>query len=231
MADYSVLKQQTWEANRELPRRNLVMYTFGNASAIDREQGVVAIKPSGVPYEQLRADDIVILDLEGRVIEGRLRPSSDTKTHLVLYRNFPDIGGVVHTHATYSVAWAQAGQPVPIFGTTHADHLPVDIPCTAVLDNEQIKGDYEEETGNQILTAFQGLSYKEIEMVLVACHGPFTWGKTAEKAVYNSVVLEELAKMALLTLVINPGSPRLIQTLIDKHYLRKHGKNASYGQS
>ena len=230
MSDYQELKQKVWAANMELPQRGLVIYTFGNVSAIDRELGVIAIKPSGVPYSDLKADDIVVLDLDGNTVEGELRPSSDTKTHLVLYRHFPEIGGVVHTHATYSVAWSQARVSLPIYGTTHADHLPVDVPCTLPLSRKQIKGDYEEETGNQILQAFKKLSYREIEMVLVAGHGPFTWGKTAAKAVYNSVVLEELAKMALLTRMINPQAPKLGLDIINKHYQRKHGKNAYYGQ-
>jgi L-ribulose-5-phosphate 4-epimerase len=214
----------------ELPRRNLVVYTFGNVSALDREKGVFAIKPSGVPYEDLKPEDMVVLDLNNQVVEGKLRYSSDTKTHSVLYRNFPEIGGVVHTHSTYSVAWAQAVKSIPIFGTTHADHVAGDIPCTKVMSDEKIKGDYEEETGMQILETFKNISHNEVEMVLVACHGPFTWGKTPEKAVYNSVVLEELAKMALFTLEINPAAARLKKSLINKHYQRKHGQNAYYGQ-
>jgi L-ribulose-5-phosphate 4-epimerase len=214
----------------ELPRRNLVVYTFGNVSALDRQRGVFAIKPSGVPYEELKPDQMVVVDLGCKVVEGNLRFSSDTKTHAVLYRNFPNINGVVHTHSPYCVAWAQAMKTVPIFGTTHADHLPVAIPCTAVMDDDKIKGDYEEETGNMILETFKNLSYKEVEMVLVACHGPFTWGKTPEKAVYNSAVAEELAKMALWTITIDPKTPQLRQAIINKHYERKHGKNAYYGQ-
>ena len=230
MNPYKELKEVVWQCNLELPRRNVVIYTFGNVSAIDRDKDVFAIKPSGVPYDELTPDDIVVVDLQGNIVDGKLQPSSDTKTHAVLYDNFPKIGGVVHTHSTYAVAWAQAMQPIPIMGTTHADHLAGDIPCTEVMSDETIKGDYEEETGHQILHAFQDLSYEEIEMVLVACHGPFTWGKTPEKAVYNSVVLEELAKMAFLTLQINSQTPQLKSTLIDKHYQRKHGKNAYYGQ-
>lgn len=214
----------------ELPKKKLVVYTFGNVSAIDREKGVFAIKPSGVPYDELKPEDMVVVDFENRVIEGKLRYSSDTKTHTILYKNFPEIGGIVHTHSTYSVAWAQAVKPIPIFGTTHADHMPVDIPCTKIMSDKMIQGDYEVETGNQIIELFKNYSYTEVEMVLVACHGPFTWGKTPEKAVYNSVVLEELAKMALFTLQINPNSVRLKKSLIDKHYKRKHGKNAYYGQ-
>lgn len=230
MGSYKELKERAWECNMELPRKNLVIYTFGNASALDREKGVFAIKPSGVAYEELKPEDMVVLDLNNNVVEGKLRYSSDTKTHSLLYRNFPEIGGVVHTHSTYSVAWAQAVKPIPIFGTTHADYVAGDIPCTKVMSDEMIKGDYEEETGMQILEIFKNISYTEVEMVLVACHGPFTWGKTPEKAVYNSVVLEELAKMALFTLKINPGAKKLKKTLIDKHYQRKHGQNAYYGQ-
>jgi L-ribulose-5-phosphate 4-epimerase len=214
----------------ELPKRDLVIYTFGNVSVIDREKNVFAIKPSGVDYEKLKPEDIVICDLNNNVIEGNLRPSSDTKTHSILYRSFSDIGGIVHTHSTYACAWAQAIRSIPIFGTTHADHLACDIPCTKVMTDEMIKGDYEEETGKQILETFENISYKEVEMVLVACHGPFTWGKTPEKAVYNSVVLEELAKMALFTLQINKNTPLLKKSLIEKHYFRKHGKNSYYGQ-
>ena len=230
MSNYKELKQQCYTCNMELPKRNLVIYTFGNVSVIDREKNVFAIKPSGVDYEKLKPEDIVICDLDNNVIEGDLRPSSDTKTHSILYRSFSDIGGVVHTHSTYACAWAQAIRSIPIFGTTHADHLACDIPCTKVMNDEMIKGDYEEETGKQILETFENISYKEVEMVLVACHGPFTWGKTPEKAVYNSVVLEELAKMALLTLQINKNTPLLKKSLIEKHYFRKHGKNSYYGQ-
>lgn len=231
MSIYRDLKQQAYEANMQLPARGLVLYTFGNVSAIDREQGVIAIKPSGMVYEELRAEDIVIVDLEGRVVEGRLRPSSDTPTHVLLYNCFPKIGGIAHTHSTYAVAWAQARRPIPIFGTTHADHLTTDVPCTEVMPDEMIAGDYEVETGKQILQTFSDLLYEEVEMVLVACHGPFTWGKTPEKAVYNSVILEELAKMALLTEQLNSGTPPLKQRLIDKHYQRKHGAHAYYGQA
>jgi len=224
------LKEIAWRCNLEIPKRGLAIYTFGNVSAMDREHGVFAIKPSGVPYEELRVEDMVVVDLDNRVVEGRLRPSSDTKTHAVLYRSFPDIGGVAHTHSTFAVAWAQAMTPVPIMGTTHADHLQADIPCTGVMSDRLIKGDYEEATGQQIIETFEKLSYKEVEMVLVACHGPFTWGASPEKAVYNSVVLEELCRMALLTLEIDPNTPRLPQALIDKHYQRKHGDQAYYGQ-
>jgi len=232
MSAYQSLKEEVYEANMELPKRGLVLYTFGNVSGIDRKAGVVAIKPSGVPYEQLQPQDIVIVDLENRVVEGKMRPSSDTLTHTLLYRRFPNIGGVCHTHSTYAVAWAQAKLPIPNLGTTHADHLVAAVPCTDEMTDEMIKGNYELETGHQILNAFRdgNLSYEEVEMVLVACHGPFTWGKNAAKAVYNSAVLEELARMAQLTLSINPNASTIRQALIDKHYFRKHGTNAYYGQ-
>ena len=230
--DFKDLKEQVYEANMEIPKQRLAIYTFGNVSAIDREKGMIGIKPSGVPYSDLTVNDIVILDLEGRVVDGKMRPSSDTKTHILLYQNFETIGGICHTHSTYAVAWAQAVRPIPNFGTTHADHLTPSVPVTDVMTDAMILGDYELETGNQILDIFkqQNLSPEEVEMVLVACHGPFTWGKTAAKAVYNATVLEELAKMALLTLQINPSVSPIKQTLIDKHYFRKHGKDAYYGQ-
>ncbi len=230
MSAYEELKKIAWEANMALSRSGLIIETFGNVSAIDRERRVFAIKPSGVPYEKLTPDAMVVVDCENTVVEGDFRPSSDTKTHAVLYRMFPEIGGVCHTHSRYAVAWAQAVRPIPIFGTTHADHLTTDVPCTAVMSDEMIRGDYEEETGNQIIEAFRELSPAEVEMVLVACHGPFTWGATAEKALYNSIVLEELAHMAYLTEQINPDQPRLKDSLIAKHYERKHGKDAYYGQ-
>jgi L-ribulose-5-phosphate 4-epimerase len=208
----------------------LVIRAFGNVSGIDRQQGMVAIKPSGVLYTDLKVNDIVVVDLENKIVEGKLRPSSDTKTHTHLYRSFPDIGGVVHTHSTYAVAWAQAMKPIPIMGTTHADLLATDVPCTEVMNARMIAGDYEEETGTQIVNAFKKRSYKEIPMILVACHGPFTWGETPEKALYHSQMLEEIARMALLTLQVNPKTPRLKKKLIDKHFLRKHGPDAYYGQ-
>jgi len=230
MSKYDEIRQRVFESNIELTRQRLVIYTFGNVSAVDRNEGIIAIKPSGVAYNVLQPEDIVIVDLEGKVVEGSLNPSSDTKTHLVLYNHFPEIDGVAHTHSTYAVAWAQAGRPIPILGTTHVDHLHIDIPCTEFMSEKMIQGDYEVETGNQILKTFKEISYQEVEMVLVAGHGPFTWGKTPEKAVYNSVVLEVLAKMALLTLQINPQVSRLNEALIQKHYQRKHGADAYYGQ-
>ena len=227
---YKELKETAWECNRELFRQRLAISTFGNASAIDRGKGVFAIKPSGVPYDRLRPEEMVVVDLENRVVEGNLRFSSDTRTHAVLYRRFPEIGGVAHTHSPYAAAWAQAMKPIPILGTMHADHLPTDVPCTMAMSDERIKGNYEEETGNLIVEAFRDLSYQAVPMVLVAGHGPFTWGETAEAAVFHSVVLEELAKIALFTLQVKPDAVRLNQALIDRHFLRKHGDGATYGQ-
>lgn len=229
---YTKLKQECYDANIQLNELNLVVYTFGNVSAVDRENKVFAIKPSGVAYEELRPEDIVIVDFDNKIIEGTMRPSSDTKTHAYLYKNWPTIGGIAHTHATYSVAWSQAQKDIPIFGTTHADHLTKDIPCAAPMDDSLIEGNYEHNTGIQILDCFQEkkLSYEEVEMVLVGNHGPFAWGKTAAKAVYNSKVLEVIAEMAHLTLQINPNAPRLKDSLIKKHYERKHGKDSYYGQ-
>lgn len=230
MSKYDQIKQRVYQCNLDLPKYGVVIFSFGNVSAIDRKEGVVAIKPSGIAYDTLRPDDIVVLDLDGKVIEGTLRSSSDTNTHLVLYRYFDSIGGVAHTHSTYAVSWAQAARPIPILGTTHADHLHTDIPCTDFMDDSVIENNYELETGHQILTAMEKMSPEQVEMILVAGHGPFTWGKSPEQAVYNSVILEKLAEMALLTRTINPGVPRLKETLIQKHYQRKHGPNAYYGQ-
>jgi L-ribulose-5-phosphate 4-epimerase len=229
---YKTLKEECYEANMQLPQLGLVLFTFGNVSAVDRDRAVFAIKPSGVAYEKLRPSDIVICDYEAKVVEGTMRPSSDTKTHAFLYKVWETIGGIAHTHSTHAVAWAQAGQDIPVFGTTHADHTHRDIPCAPALTDEMIRGDYEHQTGHQIINAFtdKGLSYAETEMVLLQNHGPFTWGKSADKAVYNSAVLEELARMAYLTLQINPGTLRMKETLRQKHYERKHGKDAYYGQ-
>ncbi len=232
MSSFQLLKEICYEANMKLPELDLIIYTFGNVSVIDRDQGVFAIKPSGVAYDALKVEDIVIIDLELKQIEGVMRPSSDTKTHAFLYQSWDKVGSICHTHSTYAVAWAQALLDIPIFGTTHADHLTCDIPCTLPMKEEMIKGDYELMTGHQIVDHFaeQGLSYEEVEMVLIGSHGPFTWGEDAIKAVYNSKVLEELAKMAYLTLQINPQANKLKQALIDKHFQRKHGENAYYGQ-
>ncbi len=230
MSSIRGLKQRVWKLNKDLPDMGLVVQSFGNVSGIDREQNLVAIKPSGVSYHDLKVDDIVVVNLDNKVIEGRLRPSSDTKTHTYLYRSFPEIGGIVHTHSTYAVAWAQALKPIPVLGTTHADFLPTEIPCTELMSDEMIQGDYEEETGKQIVDAFRNRSARDIQMVLVGGHGPFTWGETPEKALHHSQILEELAKMAFMTLQINPDIAQLKQKLIDKHYQRKHGPNAYYGQ-
>ncbi|AEM69648.1 L-ribulose-5-phosphate 4-epimerase [Allomuricauda ruestringensis DSM 13258] len=229
---YKSLKEECYEANMELNALGLVIYTFGNVSAVDRDNAVFAIKPSGVPYETLKPADIVIMDYDNNVVEGSLRPSSDTKTHSHLYKNWENIGGVAHTHAIYSVSWAQAQKDIPIFGTTHADHLTQDIPCAPPMADELIEGNYEHNTGIQILDCFKerNLNYNEVEMILIGNHGPFAWGKNAAKAVYNTKVLETVAQMAYLTLQINPQAPRLKDSLIKKHYERKHGKNAYYGQ-
>jgi L-ribulose-5-phosphate 4-epimerase len=228
---YTELKREAYEANLEIPKQGLAIYTFGNVSAFDAAAGVFAIKPSGVPYESLLPESMVIVDLDGRVVEGAGRPSSDTKTHAVLYRAFGDIGGICHSHSMYAVAWAQACREIPVFGTTHADHLTAAIPVTEPMSDAAIERDYEVETGVQIVERLRGLDHHEIEMIVVACHGPFTWGKTAQKAVYNSRVLEEIAQMAYLTQSINPAAPPIKDTLIAKHYLRKHGTGAYYGQS
>lgn len=232
MSIYKDLKLECYQANMQLNVLGLVVYTFGNVSAVDRGKKVFAIKPSGVPYEDLKPEDMVILDFDNNIIEGTLRPSSDTKTHAYLYKNWVDIGGIAHTHAMYSVAWAQSQLDIPIFGTTHADHLTTDIPCAPPMSDDLIKGNYEHNTGIQILDCFKNknLSHQEVEMVLIGNHGPFTWGKDAAKAVYNSKVLETVSQMAYLTLQINPNAPRLKETLIKKHYERKHGKNSYYGQ-
>jgi len=227
---YEELKEQAFQANLEIPRRGLAIYTFGNVSAFDAQKGVFAIKPSGVSYEGMKASDMVVVDLDSRVVEGTLRPSSDTKTHAALYRAFRGIGGIVHTHSTYATAWAQARTPIPIYGTTHADHLAEDVPCTELMSAEAVERDYEAETGTQIIDCFRGRDPQQTPMVLVAGHGPFAWGKTAEKAVYHAVVLEELAKIASITRTVDPRTERLPDYLVNKHFQRKHGKSAYYGQ-
>jgi L-ribulose-5-phosphate 4-epimerase len=229
-SSYGELKEQAWQANMEIPRRGLAIYTFGNVSAFDAERGVFAIKPSGVAYESLTATDMVVVDLDARLVEGTLRPSSDTKTHAVLYRAFRGIGGIVHTHSTYATAWAQACMPIPIYGTTHADHLAEDVPCTKLMTAEAVRGDYEAETGTQIIDCFRSRDPRKTPMVLVAGHAPFTWGKTADKAVYHAVVLEELAKMAFITRALDPYAEGLPDYVARKHFERKHGKGAYYGQ-
>jgi len=233
MSTYQHIKEEAYAANMQLPKLGLVLFTFGNVSAVDRSAGVFAIKPSGVPYEDLTPDSMVIVDFDGNTVEGKLRPSSDTKTHAVLYKHWDTIGGIVHTHSTYGTAWAQSQRDIPIFGTTHADHLTTDIPCAPPMDDAMIKGNYEYETGFQIMNHFAkfNLDYKEVEMILVGNHAPFTWGKTANKAVYNSAVLETVAQMAYLTQQINPQAPKLKDTLINKHFQRKHGPDSYYGQS
>jgi len=232
MNQFEKIKQEAYYANMQLPKLGLVLFTFGNVSVADRELNVFAIKPSGIPYDELSPEKMVIVDFNGEIIAGNLRPSSDTKTHAVLYKHWEDIKSIVHTHSTYATAWAQSQRPIPIYGTTHADHLTIDIPCAAPMTDEMIEGDYEYETGLQIMQHFKeiGLSYKEVEMMLVGNHAPFTWGITASKAVYNAAVLEELARMAYLTEQINLNAPRLKESLIKKHFERKHGPAAYYGQ-
>lgn len=232
MDPYQSLREEAWEANLQLPKLGLVLFTFGNVSAADRNRGVFAIKPSGVPYEKLRPEMMVVVDFEGKTVDGKHRPSSDTLTHAVLYQHWTELGGIVHTHSTYATAWAQAQRDIPIYGTTHADHLTHDVPCARPMADEKIAGDYEFETGHQILDCFRerGITPSEVEMVLVGNHAPFTWGKNAEKAVYNSAVLEEVARMAFLSEQINPQLPRLKPALIRKHFERKHGPHAYYGQ-
>ncbi len=226
------LKKQVYEANMELPRRGLVTYTWGNVSGIDRERGLIVIKPSGVEYDELRPEDLVVLDLEGNRVEGELNPSSDTKTHLELYRAFPQLGGIVHTHSAHAVAWAQAGEDIPCFGTTHADYFYGPIPCARALTPREVEEDYEGNTGRVIVETFRerGLNPVYVPAVVCRSHGPFTWGKDAAQAVYHAVVLEEVAKMALFTRQVNPAAAPAPQHVLDKHFLRKHGPNAYYGQ-
>lgn len=224
------LKQAVLEANLELPKRGLVTYTWGNVSGIDRDKNLVVIKPSGIPYEQLKLEHLVVLNLEGVKVEGSLNPSSDTETHLVIYRNNPGIGGVVHTHSRWATIWAQAGMGIPAMGTTHADYFYGEIPCTRKLTEEEITGEYEKQTGNVILETFEGRNIIYVPGVLVNNHGPFSWGKDALEAVHNAVVLEEVAMMAYHTLSLNPDLSKIDDTLLDRHFLRKHGDNAYYGQ-
>jgi L-ribulose-5-phosphate 4-epimerase len=230
---YEHIQHVAYQANIQLPKLGLVLFTFGNVSVADRNLGVFAIKPSGVPYDELTPEKMVIVDFDGKTISGNLRPSSDTLTHAVLYKHWEHIGAIVHTHSTYATAWAQAQRDIPIYGTTHADHNTIDIPCASPMHDEAIQGNYEYETGLQIINTLQdrGLHYEDIEMILVSNHASFTWGKTPEKAVYNSAVLENIAKMAYLTESINANAPRLKDALIKKHYERKHGSESYYGQS
>ncbi|MDR1058213.1 MAG: L-ribulose-5-phosphate 4-epimerase AraD [Treponema sp.] len=236
MGLYQTLKDEAYEANMEIPRRNLAIYTWGNVSAFDPGKGVFAIKPSGVPYDRLKAESMVVLDLEGRKIEGGLNPSSDTETHRVLYREFAgsgaDIRGITHTHSAYAVAFAQARRPVPVYGTTHADHGAEEIPCTPMMGEEAVRNNYELETGNLIVDTFRGQNKNPLHMpmILVAGHGPFAWGKSAAQSVYHAAVLEEVCRMAHLTLALDPGAEPLPEHIIRKHWERKHGPGAYYGQ-
>ena len=226
------LKQKVYEANMELPRRGLITYTWGNVSGIDREKGLFVIKPSGVDYDVLKPSDMVVMDLEGNKVEGEMNPSSDTATHVELYNGFKEIGGIVHTHSPHATAWAQAGRALPCYGTTHADYFYGEIPCARNLTAEEIDEDYEKNTGKVIIETFQnrGIDPVHVPGVLCASHGPFTWGKDAAQAVYHAVVLEEVAKMAILTLTIDPDAQPAPQHVLDKHFMRKHGPNAYYGQ-
>jgi L-ribulose-5-phosphate 4-epimerase len=232
MSKYQRIQEAAYEANMQLPKLGLVLFTFGNVSEVDRDLGVFAIKPSGVPYKELSPGKMVIVDFDGEIVKGKFRPSSDTLTHAVLYKHWENVGGICHTHSTYATAWAQSQRDIPIFGTTHADYNTVDIPCAPPMGDEMIKGNYEHETGFQILNCFKekGLDQREVEMVLVGNHAPFTWGKDAAKAVHNSAVLEFIAQIALLTEQINPKAPKLKDALIRKHYERKHGPDSYYGQ-
>ncbi len=223
------MKIKVCKANLDLVKHGLVIFTWGNVSAIDREKGLIVVKPSGINYDSMKPEDMVVVDLEGNVIEGNYKPSSDTNTHIILYKNFLNIGGVVHTHSEWATIWAQAGQPIPALGTTHADYFYGNIPCTRKLTESEINSDYEKETGNVIIETFQNIDSNKIPGVLVNNHGPFSWGKDAQEAVHNSVVMEAVSKMAYHTLNINKV-PSINQELLDRHYLRKHGKDAYYGQ-
>lgn len=223
------LKEKVCAANKKLVSSGLVILTWGNVSAVDRASGLVVIKPSGVSYDEMTADDMVVVDMDGNVVDGSLRPSSDTPTHLAIYRNFPSVGGVVHTHSTYATAWAQAGRAIPNIGTTHADAFHHDIPCTEEMSDKQIELSYEASTGDVIADCFRKMNPMHTPAVLVKHHGPFTWGKDADDAVTNSVILEEVARMAFISLGINPLL-KMNDNLIEKHFNRKHGKNAYYGQ-
>lgn len=223
------LKEEVYKANMDLVKHGLVIFTWGNVSGIDREKGLVVIKPSGVDYDVMKPEDMVVVDLEGKVVEGQLKPSSDTPTHLAIYRAWPEVGGVVHTHSTFATAWAQAGLDIPNIGTTHADYFHEAIPCTADMTEAEVKGAYELETGNVIIKRFEGMNPMHTPGVLVKNHGPFAWGKDAHDAVHNAVVMEQVAKMASIAFAANPGLT-MNPLLIEKHYLRKHGPNAYYGQ-
>ena len=225
------LKKEVYEANMLLPKYGLITFTWGNVSGIDREKGLIVIKPSGVEYDVMKPEDMVVVDLDGKVVEGDLNPSSDTPTHIEFYKAFPNIGGVTHTHSTCATSFAQAGKGIIPMGTTHADYFYGEIPCTRAMTPEEIAGEYEKETGTVIIEAFKGLDATQIPAVLVKSHGPFTWGKDAAEAVHNAVVLEEAAFMNFHAMMLNPEIGHMQQELLDKHFLRKHGKNAYYGQN
>jgi L-ribulose-5-phosphate 4-epimerase len=225
------LREEVLEANLELVRRGLVLYTFGNASGIDRDKALVVIKPSGVPYNKMKPEHLVVSDLNGRILEGKLRPSSDLPTHLVLYKAFPDIGGVVHTHSEYATAWAQARREIPCFGTTHADYFHGPVPVTESMPEDEIAGEYEKNTGDAIVRRFRDRGAASTPGVLVANHGPFTWGPDVKSAAHNAVVLESIARMAFFTVTINRDATAIAKSLHDRHYLRKHGSRAYYGQT
>lgn len=224
------LKLAVLKANLELPKRDLVTFTWGNVSGIDRTHNLIVIKPSGIAYDELKLEDLVVVDLDGNQVEGKLKPSSDTPTHLVIYKNFKEVGGVVHTHSRWATSWAQSGKGIPAFGTTHADYFYGEIPCTRKMTTAEINASYEEETGNVIVETFAGINPIYVPGVLVNNHGPFTFGKDADEAVHNAVVLEEVAMMAYNTCQLTPGIKAIDKALLDKHFLRKHGTNAYYGQ-
>lgn len=228
--DLNELKAAVYKANLDLVRNGLVLYTWGNVSGIDREKGVIVIKPSGVDYDRMTADDMVVVDMEGKTIDSKYRPSSDTPTHLELYRRFPEIAGVAHTHSTFATAWAQSGRDVPFYGTTHADYFYGDVPCTRALTKEEIDGEYELNTGKVIVERMRGVEPLAVPAAIVASHGPFSWGSSPDNAVYNATVLEQVAKLAYLTESLKPDAERADRNMMEKHYLRKHGKNAYYGQ-
>ena len=230
MKRFEELRERVWKCNMELFEKKLVVHTFGNVSGIDRKEGIVAIKPSGVSYKALKPEDIVLVDLDNKVIDSKLKPSTDFRTHLVLYKSFQDIGGVAHTHSPFATAWAQAKRSIPCFGTTQADHIRGEIPCTKDLTDKQIAGDYEAETGIQIVEKVFSSNSEKSGMILVAGHGPFTWGIDPELSVYNTIMLEEIAKISWYTITIDPNAKPISKTLIDKHFLRKHGGKAYYGQ-
>ena len=224
------LKKEVWAANLDLPKYGLVTFTWGNVSGIDREKGLFVIKPSGVEYDKLKPEDMVVMDLDGNKVEGDLNPSSDTPTHLELYKAFPECGGIVHTHSEWATSFAQAGKPIPAFGTTHADYFYGEIPVTRLMTKEEIEGEYEKNTGTVIIETFKDLDPVAVPGVLVNNHGPFAWGTDAHNAVHNAVVMDEVAKMALRSMQLTPGLVQISQYILDKHYLRKHGANAYYGQ-